>query len=58
MATSSVEAGPDVTIWPSVTEGAGVTTYQSVISGDTASYLLLQSGGIFLLMTNGGLLLV
>jgi hypothetical protein len=60
----TVATTPDVTVYSSVvkqqsvTEGQGVSTWNSVVGGATPEYLNLMSGGTLLLMTGGGLLLV
>jgi 16S rRNA U516 pseudouridylate synthase RsuA-like enzyme len=56
--TSNVTIYPSVEDGPGVTQFASVTEYPSTTSGAQAGYLDLMTGGILLLMTSGGLLLV
>ena len=56
--TSNVTIDPSVTDGPGVEDGPGVSEYISATAGATPNYLYLMTGGILLLMTTGGVLLV
>lgn len=56
--TSNVTIYPHVEDGPGVTQFASVTEYVSTTAGATQGDLLLISGGILLLMSGGSLLLV
>lgn len=56
--SSTISPYKSVTENTSVTPSAGVSTWNSVISGATPVYMILMTGGNLLLMTGGGLLQV